>query len=105
VDGIYRGGILYYNVSINIWLVDWLVYQINNERGPGFDIGRCLKKNKTTGVTAEQSHEYTSMFYLNIVAYTDCQEKLKEQRHIYINVINLQNMERSPNLRAPDDAT
>jgi hypothetical protein len=39
------------------WLVDWIVYQINIDRGSSFDPGRCLKKNKTTGVTVEQSHE------------------------------------------------
>jgi hypothetical protein len=84
------------------WLVDWLVYQINIARGPGVDPGRCRKKNKTTGVTVEQSHE--CMFYLNVVAYTDCQGKLKEPRLICINMINLQNMERRPDLCAHDDA-
>jgi hypothetical protein len=31
------------------WLVDWLVYKINVERGTGFDPGHCLKKNKLPG--------------------------------------------------------
>jgi hypothetical protein len=82
-------------------LVDWLVYQINIKRGPSFDPDRCLKKSKTTGVTVEQSYE--CMFYLDVVAYTDSQEKLKEPSHIYINIINLQDMESSPNLCASDD--